>query len=162
VRTMRFRVRTLMAAVGVVALLIWGSKMGLRSYDYYRRATFFASEEYSWRESAARDRFRAQVCLECAEYFAQLTRKYRRAMWRPWMPVAPDPHAPGYDEWTEQKPWRKRSPPFLPHPGFLRPRVSDRDRRSSARRLVDQFPEIQIVHGPAPLLQAALEGLTSG
>ena len=53
-QTMRFRVRTLMAAVGVMALLIWGAMMGLRSYDYCRRATFFASEEYSWRESAAR------------------------------------------------------------------------------------------------------------
>jgi hypothetical protein len=31
---MRFRVRTMMAAVGVVALLIWGAMMGLRSYDY--------------------------------------------------------------------------------------------------------------------------------
>jgi hypothetical protein len=140
-RTMRFRVRTLMAAVGVVALLIWGVMMGLRSYDYYRRATFYASEEYGWRESAARDRFRAHACSECAEYFAQLTRKYRRAMWRPWMPVAPDPHAPGYDQWIEQKPWRKRSPPFLPHPGFLRPRVSDRGRRSSPCRLVDKFPK---------------------
>jgi hypothetical protein len=140
-RTMRFRVRTLMAAVGVVALLIWGVMMGLRSYDYYRRATFYASEEYGWRESAARDRFRAHACSECAEYFAQLTRKYRRAMWRPWMPVAPDPHAPGYDQWIEQKPWRKRSPPFLPHPGFLRPRVSDRGRRSSPCRFVDKFPK---------------------
>jgi hypothetical protein len=125
-RTMRFRVRTLMAAVGVVALLIWGAMMGLLSYDYYTRATFFASEEYNWRESAAMDRFRAQACLECAEYFAQLTRKYRQAMWSPWMPVAPDPHAPGYDQWIDQKPWRKRSPWFLPHPGFVRPSVNAR------------------------------------
>jgi hypothetical protein len=118
---MRFRVRTLMAAVGVVALLVWGAMMGLRSYDFYRRATFFASQEYVWRESATRNRFGSDFSSECALYFAQLTRKYRRAMWRPWMPVGPDPHAPGYDEWTEQKPWRKRSPPFLPHAGFLRP-----------------------------------------
>ena len=41
-RTMRFRVRTLMAAVGVVALLIWGAMMGLRSYDYYRRASTYS------------------------------------------------------------------------------------------------------------------------
>jgi hypothetical protein len=127
-RTMRFRVRTLMAAVGVVALLVWGVMMGLRSYDYYRHATFFASQEHVWRESAARDRSLARSCSECAEYFAKLTRKYRRAMWCPWMPVAPDPHAPGYDQWVDQKPWRKRSPPFFPHPGFLRPRVSDRSR----------------------------------
>src|SRR5438270_48941 len=24
-------------------------------------------------------------------------------MWRPWMPVAPDPPAPGYDRWVEQE-----------------------------------------------------------
>jgi hypothetical protein len=113
-RTMRFRVRTLMEAVGVVALFIWGPLMGLRSYDYYRRATFYASEEYGWRESAARDRFRAHACSECAEYFAQLTRKYRRAMWRPWMPVAPDPHAPGYDEWKEQESRAKEVAPDPP------------------------------------------------
>jgi hypothetical protein len=140
-RTMRFRVRTLMEAVGVVALFIWGPLMGLRSYDYYRRATFYASQEHAWRESAARDRLRAHACSECAEYFAQLTRKYRRAMWRPWMPVAPDPHAPGYDQWIENKPWRKRSPPFLPHPDLLQPRVSDCGRRSTPYRLVDKEPE---------------------
>jgi hypothetical protein len=49
-RTIRFRVRTLMIAVGVLALLIWGSMMGLRSYDFYRRASFYSFEEYGWRE----------------------------------------------------------------------------------------------------------------
>jgi hypothetical protein len=139
-RLPRFRVRTLMLAVGVVALLVWGAMMGTRSYDYYRRARLFGAEERGWRESTARGRWPVEVGSQCADYYAQLSRKYRRAMWRPWMPVAPDPHAPGYDEWTEQKPWRKKSPPFLPHPGFLRPRVSDRDRRSNPCRLVDQFP----------------------
>jgi hypothetical protein len=119
-RTTRLRVRTLMVAVGFVALLIWGAMMGSLSYDYYQRATFFASEEYAWRESAARDRLRAPACLECAEYFAQLTRKYRRAMWRPWMPVAPDPHAPGYDQWLEQE-RRAKEFPYDPLPSRLPP-----------------------------------------
>ncbi len=101
-RTMRLRVRTLMAAVGVVALLIWGAMVGLRSYDYYKRASFYALQEYGWRENAAEGRF-GDISSECAEYFEQLTRKYRRAMWRPWMPIAPDPHAPGYDQWIEQE-----------------------------------------------------------
>ena len=35
-RALRFRVRTLMAAVGLVAVLVWVAMMGLRSYDYYR------------------------------------------------------------------------------------------------------------------------------
>jgi hypothetical protein len=28
-------------------------------------------------------------------YFEFMTRKYRRAMWRPWAQVAVDPYAPG-------------------------------------------------------------------
>jgi hypothetical protein len=99
---MRFRVRTLMAAVGVVAFLIWGAMMGSRSYDYYRRAREYGAQERGWRESASRNEF-GRFSSDCAEYFAQLTAKYRRAMWRPWMPVAPDPHAPGYDQWKEQQ-----------------------------------------------------------
>ena len=96
-RMPRFRVRTLMLAVGVVALLVWGAMMGTRSYDYYRRARIFGEYERGWRKIAARDRGWAKFGSQCAEYYAPLVRKYRRAMWRPWMPVAPDPHAPGFD-----------------------------------------------------------------
>jgi hypothetical protein len=102
-RLPRFRVRTLLVLVAAVAVLIWGSLTGLRSYGYYRRASFFASQEYGWRQIAARGRSDVNFASECAEYFARLTRKYRRATWRPWMPVAPDPHAPGYDQWLEQE-----------------------------------------------------------
>jgi hypothetical protein len=96
-RALQFRVRTLMAAVGVAAVLLWGAMMGSRSYDYYRRASFYGTQERGWREIAARKRWDARFASECTEYYAQLARKYRRAMWRPWMPVDPDPHAPGYD-----------------------------------------------------------------
>ena len=34
-RLPHFRVRTLMVAVGVVALLTWGAMMGFSSYRYY-------------------------------------------------------------------------------------------------------------------------------
>ena len=95
-RRPRFRVRTLMVAVGVVALLVWGARMGSRSYDYYGRAREYGWNERGWREIAARHPGRASFGLECAEYYEQLARKYRRAMWRPWMPVAPDPVAPGH------------------------------------------------------------------
>jgi hypothetical protein len=93
----RVRVRTLMLAVAVVALLVWGAMMGTQSYDYYRRAREYGANERGWREIAARKRgsSMARFASECAEYFAPLARKYRRAMWRPWMPVAPDPPAPG-------------------------------------------------------------------
>ena len=116
-RLLRFRVRTLMALVGVAALLLWGAKWGARSYDYSRRASFYRIQESGWREAAAKGRFRAEFCSECAGYFAGLTRKYRRAMWRPWMPVAPDPHAPGVDQWLEQERRAKRIAPGPPPPG---------------------------------------------
>ena len=101
----RFSVRTLMIAVSVVALLIWGAMMGTRSYHYYQLAREYGANERGWREIADRPdqpggpEFR----LRCVEYFAQLAGKYRRAMWCPWMPVALDPHAPGYDQWLEQE-----------------------------------------------------------
>jgi hypothetical protein len=101
VRLPRFRVRTLMVLVGVVALLIAGSMMGLRSYVYYRLASTYSRYERDWRIMARRDLDRgdtrsvsARWGLQIAEFYAPLAQKYRRAMWRPWMPVAPDPPAP--------------------------------------------------------------------
>ena len=85
-RALRFRVRTLTAAVGLVAVLLWAAMMGLRSYDYYRRARFYAFQEYGWRETAISGQFPADSRSERAEYFAQLTRKYRRAMRAPGCP----------------------------------------------------------------------------
>ena len=101
-RLPHFRVRTLMLAVGVVALLVWGAMMGVRSYVYYRLAREYGTYERVWRENAARDRaipantrsVEAVWGPEVAEYYAPLARKYRQAMWRPWAPVAPDPPAP--------------------------------------------------------------------
>lgn len=101
-RLPRFRVRTLMIAVGVVALLIWGAMMGTRSYIYYTLARTYGTNERQWREMAVRDRgnptrLRSVAVRwgpQIAEFYAPLARKYRRAMWRPWMPVDPDPTAP--------------------------------------------------------------------
>jgi hypothetical protein len=97
-----FRVRTLMLAVGIAALLVWGAMMAARSYVYYTLARQYGVQERGWRVNALRDRgspARARSVaavwgLEIAEYYAPLVRKYRRAMWRPWAPVAPDPPAP--------------------------------------------------------------------
>jgi hypothetical protein len=99
-KVLRFRVRTLMAAVGLVAAIVWGARMGSRSYDYYRLAREYGVQERGWRET---DFGRKQFRSDCAEYFAQLTSKYRRAMWRPWLTVAPDPPAPGFLEYQEQQ-----------------------------------------------------------
>ncbi len=102
-RALRFRVRTLMAAVGLVAVLFWTAMVGLRSYVYYRLASRYSLEERVWRESTARGNWRPEVGYECADYFAQLAGKYRRAMWRPWLPIAPDPPAPGVEAYLEQQ-----------------------------------------------------------
>jgi hypothetical protein len=91
-----------MATVCLVALVVWGAMMASRSYDYYRLAREYSFQERGWRESASRNEF-GRFSSDCALYFTQLTTKYRRAMWRPWLPVAPDPPAPGVLEYQEQQ-----------------------------------------------------------
>jgi hypothetical protein len=93
----------MIAAVGLVAVLLWAAKMGSRSYDYYRRASEYGAQERGWRQIAARGRWPGTFQSECAEYFALLAEKYRRAMWRPWLPVDPDPYAPGVAEYLKQQ-----------------------------------------------------------
>lgn len=100
-RVPRLRVRTLMAAVVVVAVVVWGGMMGVRSFEYGGRARMYGEQERGWREIAARGGEWAEFGSECAHYFAMLGRKYRRAMWRPWMTVGPDPSAPGHDRRPE-------------------------------------------------------------
>ena len=109
----RFRVRTLMLAVGVVAFAFWGAMMAYQSYDYYSRAREYGAQERGWREIALRKDSpeQAQFHSDCVQYFSQLSAKYRQAMWRPWLPVAPDPHAPGFDQWLEQEIQAKRISP---------------------------------------------------
>lgn len=94
-----FRVRTLMAVVGLVALLISGGMAGTRSYDFSRRAREFATEGRHWGEIAVRrktsDPKMASFASECADYYQSLSQKYDRASRHPLRPVAPDPLPPG-------------------------------------------------------------------
>jgi hypothetical protein len=112
-RLPRLRVRTYMLLVGVVALLVWATMIGVRWYEYSRRATIYSFQERHWRENAHRDLHQrntrtiaATSGLQAADYYGRLVRKYRRAMWRPWIPVDwepplfyPDgpPRADGFD-----------------------------------------------------------------
>jgi hypothetical protein len=97
-RLPRLRVRTYMLLVGVVALLVWGTMLGVRWYTYYRLASIYSFQERSWRENAQRDisqgntrTIEARWGLQTAGYYAGLVRKYRRAMWRPWISVEFEP-----------------------------------------------------------------------
>jgi hypothetical protein len=87
-----------MLLVGVVAVLGWAAMMGLRSYEYYRRARVYSIQERYLRERAQRDlaqgntrTIEAKWGLQIADYYTPLVRKYRRAMWRPWIPVDFEP-----------------------------------------------------------------------
>src|SRR5215467_13520122 len=97
-RLPRLRVRTYMLLVGVVALLVWGTMMGGLSYHYYQRARIYSFQERWWREKARRDldqgdtrTIAARWGMQIADYYAPLVRKYRRAMWRPWISVDLEP-----------------------------------------------------------------------
>ncbi len=110
-RPPRFRLRTLLLAVVAAGLLVWSVMMGTRAYVYHRRSQEFSIQERGWRQLGSRGGIRAEFQLECADYFAQLSLKYRHAMWRPWSSVAPDPHAPGFDAWLEQERRAKKIAP---------------------------------------------------
>ncbi len=97
-RLPRLRVRTYMVLVGVVAVLAWAVPMGMRSVEYYRCARIYSHQERGWRENAQRDlrqgntrTVAARSGLQIADYYAPLVRKYRRAMWRPWVSIDRDP-----------------------------------------------------------------------
>ena len=111
-RPPRFRLRTLLVAVAVVALLMGGSvevvRLRRQSAIYRDRADHHAAVEGVLRSIAARQgdgspvddspgpgvrskRFTARIM---AEHEARLRLKYDRAVARPWRPVAPDPPPP--------------------------------------------------------------------
>jgi hypothetical protein len=92
-----------MAAVGLVAVLVWAAMMGFRSFVHYSLANRYGFLERGWRKEAAEGHLRRADCQECAEFFAQMAEKHRRAMWRPWLPVAPDPPVYVVGSYREQQ-----------------------------------------------------------
>jgi hypothetical protein len=93
-----------MFTIALVAFLLWGARMSVRSIIYFRLARDYGTYERQWREMSARDRampdrktsISAVWGEDIAAFYAPLARKYRQAMWRPWVPVEPDPPAPTF------------------------------------------------------------------
>jgi hypothetical protein len=97
-RLPRLRVRTYMLLVGVVAQLFWAVMIGFRSYVHFQLAWTYSTQANDWREMAQRElsqgntrTVEAAWGLQSADYYAALARKHRRALWRPWISVDPDP-----------------------------------------------------------------------
>ena len=123
-RLPRLRVRTYMLLVGVVALLVWGTRTGVLWYVYYRRVRIYSFQEHYYREHAQRDLAQgktrtldAMYGLQTADYYGRLVRKYRRAMGRPWIVVEFEPpyFYPGGELTTLQKQLEARFGPLSPH-----------------------------------------------
>ena len=107
---LRLRVRTLLLAVGVVALILGGVILVRRSADYRRLAAFHEQMERRKAQAvlgienlarAATDpenivRIRADAAYEAriGRHHAAMKAKYLRAASRPWESVPPDPPPP--------------------------------------------------------------------
>ena len=123
-RLASFRVRTLMVIVGVLDAAHLGRDDGVAVLRLLQAGEVLrTSRKRGWRDPASSRRFDPDFASECAEYNKRLAEKYRRAIWSPWTPVAPDPHAPGYDAFVEWERQAKQAASERAAPGFCRPPV---------------------------------------
>jgi hypothetical protein len=112
----RFRLRALMIAVAILALLAFGESMRRRQERYLELAADHATMEWGQaiRAQAARatppigvdgpgasllyywgnDPKAVEQATILVEYHAAMRRKYERAARQPWLPVEPDPPEP--------------------------------------------------------------------
>ncbi len=104
-RPPRFRLRTMMILVAVLALSLSAAVLWLRREQYRRLAEVYSLTEKVLRVDSHMARGTAAFPLldlsdsmdrnaRQADYYARLRRKYERAATRPWLPVAPDPPPP--------------------------------------------------------------------
>ncbi|WP_406698044.1 hypothetical protein V5E97_04240 [Singulisphaera sp. Ch08] len=92
-RLPRLRVRTLMVAVAVVALMAWASRMLSLSVAYQRRADTYWTNLLRVESPGVRGGWRTPP-TEHDRWASHMTNKYRNAARYPWLPVAPDPPEP--------------------------------------------------------------------
>ena len=110
----RFRLRTLMLAVAIVAIVLrlapLRAEMNRRSDFYRQRAAYHAALAAAHRiagktqelradrskedADAARHREGAAASAKVAAYHAGMRDKYNRVARYPWLPVEPDPQSP--------------------------------------------------------------------
>jgi len=107
---MRFKVRSMMVVVAIVALSIWATFQidARRTHfshlvqGYYERRLAASAFAYSGPGGAVMERLmKAEEArrAEASAYYTGLIQKYERAARYPWLPVAPDaPNPKGIDD----------------------------------------------------------------
>jgi len=113
-RVLRFRVRTLLVVVAIVAALMGGDAMRRRRARYLWRSEFHTQHAEqigkflrtrTWQDQGDLPYFQRWI-----EWDAAMARKYRRAASRPWWIVEPDaPQPDGGAIFTED--WERRINP---------------------------------------------------
>jgi hypothetical protein len=105
-RAPHFRVRTMMIAIVVLALLLWGGMLATRSITYSfwasgvaqkrdaYRADIQALERRAGKGLTARDAELLAYGRRMVQYLDRQHARYERAVHHPWLPVEPDPPVP--------------------------------------------------------------------
>lgn len=102
-RAPRFRLRTLMLAVAIVAVALAAdvcyrrhAAFGLRAEQCRRGASaaYMSEQAARLRNRFDHDPRTTAAFFQRAEYYEALGAKYQRAARYPWLPVAPDPPPP--------------------------------------------------------------------
>jgi hypothetical protein len=105
-RRLNFRLRTLLMAVALAALLLWGGMLAIRSATYAFFANGVAKKQAAYQADILAMERRAAKGLtpkEAAqlafghrmmEYLARQQARYERAARSPWLPTKPDPLPP--------------------------------------------------------------------
>jgi hypothetical protein len=99
----RFRLRTLLIMVAVVAVLMGTERMRQRWVLYRQRATMYArlatilreGQQITYHKGAGPTVMLGRAdMMRLSAYYANKSQVYRRVASRPWQPVPPDPEPP--------------------------------------------------------------------
>ena len=103
---LRFTVRRMMFAVAFAAMLMGTARAGWHSWYCWKMAEAIAQVKsmQTWRcgmidNTPEEERAWAESCEKRSAHYAGLEAKYRRAAWKPWESIPPDPRHPWLSEW---------------------------------------------------------------